>query len=295
LRAERWQRQLGMGLVDPSWGLSQRDDGARAWTALSEEDQQNLDYRMSVYAAQVHRMDWNIGRVVDYLKSTGQLDNTLVIFLSDNGACAEPYTDLGGGNMSAINDPYAGGAGGGKNLDGGSSYGTGWANASNTPFRRYKARLFEGGISTPLIIRWPEGMGTKAGRLTDINGYLTDIMPTLIEVSGASYPETFKGHKIKPLYSRSLLPTLQGKEQASPEWMFWEHYGERAVRKGDWKAIGRLDSEDWELYNLATDRTEMINLAGEHSELIGEMAAEWVKWAETHNVLPRFLGTRDDN
>nr|WP_224772627.1 sulfatase-like hydrolase/transferase [Pelagicoccus enzymogenes] len=149
LRASRWQRQIAAGLVAPSWGLSQRDDGARAWTQLTEQQVAELDYRMAVYAAMVHRMDYNIGRLVQHPQSTGQLDNTLLVFLNDNGACAEPYTDLGGGHFSAVNDPYAGGAGGGKNLHKGSSYGTGWANASNTPFRRYKAKLYEGGIATP--------------------------------------------------------------------------------------------------------------------------------------------------
>jgi len=134
-------------------------------------------------------------------------------------------------------------------------------------------------------------MKTEAGSLSPLHGYLTDIMPTLIDVSGATYPETYQGHTIKPLYSRSLLPTLLGEDQPGPEWMFWEHYGERAVRKGDWKAIGRLDSGEWELYNLANDRTEMINLAGEHPGMVKEMEEKWTGWAKTHDVLPKILET----
>ena len=294
LRAERWERQINMGLVSPSWGLSQRDDGARAWTALSAEDQSNLDYRMAVYAAQVHRMDWNIGRVVDYLEQAGKLENTVILFLSDNGACAEPYNDLGGGTMDAINDPYAGGAGGPAHPESGSSYGTGWANASNTPFRRYKAQVYEGGIATPLVVHWPDGLKTKPGSLTPARGYLTDIMPTFLELARADYPTQYNGHKVKPLYSESLVPVLQGTGRADPEWMFWEHYNDRAVRKGDWKAVGNIKRDEWELYNLATDRTESINLADEYPERVKDMAAKWEEWAIEHHVIPRFLGTLEN-
>lgn len=129
--------------------LSPRDDGARAWDTLKPEEHAELDYRMAVYAAQVHRMDHNVGRLVAHLRERGQLENTLILFLSDNGGCAEPYTDLGGGAFAAVNQPTAAGAGGRAAGTGGSSYGTGWANASNTPFRRYKSRLHEGGIATP--------------------------------------------------------------------------------------------------------------------------------------------------
>ena len=291
LRAERWQRQLQMGLVDPTWGLSPRDDGARPWSTLTEEQVQQMDYRMAVYAAQVHRMDWNIGRVIDYLEKTGELENTVIVFLNDNGACAEPYNDLGGGTMEAINDPYAGGAGGPTHPEGGSSYGTGWANASNTPFRRYKAKLYEGGIATPAIIHWPAGLKTKPGTITPARAYLTDIMPTFIELSGAIYPQEFSGHGIKPLYSESLVPVLDGEERNDPPWMFWEHYNDRAARKGDWKILGRIGSDDWELYNLSVDRTEINNLADKQPEIVTELARQWEEWARAHEVLPRFLGT----
>lgn len=293
LRAERWSRQLDEGLVDPSWGLSQRDDGARAWNKLTEQQKIDLDYRMAVYAAQVHRMDWNIGRVVETLRKRNQLDNTLIIFLSDNGACAEPYNDLGGGNMSAINDPYAGGMGAGKNRDGGSSYGTGWANASNTPFRRYKAKLYEGGIAAPLVVSWPLGLKTEPGSHTEDLGYLTDIMPTVLELTGASYPDEYKGNPIKPLYSQSLTPIFRGEGRGNSEWMFWEHYHDRAVRHGNWKALGRIGDDSWELYDLASDRAEMIDLASKHPEKVEAMARRWEEWAYAHEVLPNYRGTTE--
>ncbi|MCX7014255.1 MAG: arylsulfatase, partial [Candidatus Sumerlaeota bacterium] len=182
LREELHRRQLTMGLVKEEWGLSARDEGARPWRDLSEEQQRQLDYRMAVYAAQVHRMDANIGRLVKTLEDLGCLDNTLILFLSDNGGCAEPYTDLGGGAFEDINNPERSGA---------ISYGQGWANASNTPFRKFKVFVHEGGISTPLIAHWPAGIQTPQGAITDTPAYLIDIMPTMVELSGAAYPTYF--------------------------------------------------------------------------------------------------------
>jgi arylsulfatase len=249
---------------------------------LSDQQKKQLDYRMAVYAAQVHRMDYQVGRMVETLRTLGRLDNTVLFLLSDNGGCAEPYSDLGGGAFEDINHPDKFGA---------VSYGTGWANVSNTPFRRYKARLYEGGISTPLIVHWPAGLVTKPGSLTDARGFLSDILPTVLELVGAAYPADFNGHKITPLYGRSLAPVLQGRSMPQPEWMFWEHYSDRAARKGDWKILGRIGSDTWELYHLATDRTEQHNLAAEKPDLVAEMAAAWQNWAEAHQVLPRNLGS----
>ena len=282
LRDERWERQLAEGIVKKEWGLSPRDSGARAWETLSDEQKVQLDYRMAVYAAQVHRMDFQIGRVIDALREDGRLDNTVVMFLSDNGGCAEPYTDLGGAAFGQINNPDNGGA---------VSYGTGWANASNTPFRRFKSNLNEGGISTPLIVHWPAGLKTRPGALTETRGYLTDIVPTVLELAGAAYPAEFQGHPIKPLEGRSFASVLAGGGRPQPEWMFWEHYNDRAARKGDWKILGRIGSDHWELFNVANDRTEQHNLATEKPGLVTELATAWQKWAETHQVLPRFLGT----
>jgi len=292
IRATRWQRQIAAGLVDPSWGLSLRDDGARAWSTLTDQQIAELDYRMAVYAAMVHRMDHNVGRVVEHLRASGELDNTLLIFLNDNGACAEPYDDLGGGNFDAINDPYADGSGGGKKPAEGSAYGTGWANASNTPFRRYKSRLYEGGIATPLIVHWPDGLKTAPGSITRAKGYLTDMMPTFLEVAAASYPTEYNGHQIKPLYSSSLLPVLQNQTREAHDWMFWEHYGDRAVRHGDWKALGKIGSEEWELYDLAHDRIESIDLATQHPEILTPLTVAWEKWALEHEIFPNRKGTK---
>ncbi len=288
LRAERWQRQLAMGVVKPEWGLSQRDDGARSWNMLTDQQKNELDYRMAVYAAMVHRMDYNIGKLLDFLEKRGELENTLIFFLSDNGGCAEPYEDLGGGNFENINDPSKGGAA----KDNGSSYGTGWANASNTPFRRYKTRLHEGGIATPLIIHWPSGMEAEPGSLTDAPGFVADVMPTILDATGAKYPKTYhNGSKIHPLRSASLMPVIKTGTREQPAWMYWEHYGDRAVRHADWKALFNKITKQWELYDLASDRTESINLAEEKPELLATMIEKWETWASTNHVLPRHLPT----
>ncbi|MEM9160965.1 MAG: arylsulfatase, partial [Verrucomicrobiota bacterium] len=217
LRAERWQRMLNLGVVKAEWGLSPRDDGARSWNKLTEQQKRELDFRMAVYAAMVHRMDYNIGKVLAFLEKRNQLDNTLIFFLSDNGGCAEPYEDLGGGKFENINNPSKAGMA----KDNGTSYGTGWANASNTPFRRYKARLHEGGIATPLIIHWPVGMQAEPGSLTDAPGFVADFMPTILDATGATYPKTYHGgKKIHPLPSKSLMPVVKTGAREQPEWMF---------------------------------------------------------------------------
>ncbi|MBL9190686.1 MAG: arylsulfatase [Opitutaceae bacterium] len=290
LRAQRFARQQELGVVPANAKLSPRDDGARAWDALSAEEQTQLDYRMAVYAAQVHRMDHNIGRLVAQLRARGQLDNTLIFFLTDNGGCAEPYSDLGGGAFSAINQPAAAGSGGRNAGTNGSSYGTGWANASNTPFRRYKARLHQGGISTPLIAHWPAGLKTAPGSTTATLGYLTDFMPTVLELSGAAYPAELGGQRIQPLVGRSLAPVLRGGALPADRWLYWEQYNNKAVRHGHWKAVQPAEANSpWELYDLSTDPTELNNLAASRADKLRELTAAWEAWATSHRVLPKTI------
>jgi arylsulfatase len=278
LREERHARQIEMGIVREEWPLSPRDEGARAWDDLTEEQKTELDYRMAVYAAQVHCMDHNIGRVVQAQKERGRLDDTLILFLSDNGGCAEPYNDLGGGAFADINNPEKWGP---------ISYGQGWANASNTPFRRFKVQVYEGGIATPLIAHWPARIQAQKGKLTDSPGYLPDIMPTVIESAGASYPETFGGNAIVPLEGASLMPVLEKGTRPSPEWLFWEHMDNAAVRQGRWKALRAATRESWELYDMEADRTELQDRASESPELVKKLADRWQEWATTHQVLPK--------
>ncbi len=282
LREERLARQKQLGIVAPDVPLSERDPGARAWDALSGEDQQKLDYRMAVYAAQVHCMDYNVGRLVQTLRDRKLLDNTLIVFLSDNGACAEPYTDLGGQPQENINKP---------SIHSNVSYGTGWANLSNIPFRRFKSMLHEGGLSSPLIVHWPAGLKTKPGSLDATPGFLPDIMPTFIDVSGASYPEKINGQAITPLEGRSLLPILAASGKLEPRLFCWEQYGFKAVRDGNLKAVfspndsyDKLGSGKWELYDLASDRAELHDLAAQHPEKLQQLIGQWDAWAARAQV-----------
>ena len=285
---ERYAKLLTQGILSSTWPLSSRDDGARAWETLTEEQKTQLDYRMAVYAAQIHRMDWNIGRMVQTLRELGKLDNTMILFLSDNGGCAEPYHDLGGGAIEAVNLPKAEGSGG-KDAQGmgGSAYGTGWANASNTPFRRFKSMLHEGGIATPLIVHWPNGLKTGTGGLTHSMGYLADVMPTALEAAGATYPDSFNGETLHPLAGQSLVPIFRSGTRPDPEWMFWEQYNNRAVRHGRWKAVRPAGAGKWQLYDLEKDRTELNDLADEHPDILTKLTDAWDTWANTHQVLPK--------
>ena len=288
LREQRFARQRELGIVPAHARLSPRDDGARAWDTLKPEEHAELDYRMAVYAAQIHRMDHNVGRLVAHLRERGQLENTLILFLSDNGGCAEPYTDLGGGAFAAVNQPTAAGAGGRAAGTGGSSYGTGWANASNTPFRRYKSRLHEGGIATPLIAHWPAGLKTKPGALTASVGYLIDFMPTVLDVTGATYPRELAGQPIQPFVGRSLAPLFRGTELPADRWLYWEQYDNKAVRHGAWKAVQTAEKNSpWELYDLATDPTELRDQAAAQPARLNELTTAWTTWANTHRVLPK--------
>jgi arylsulfatase A-like enzyme len=280
LRLKRHAHQLDMGLLDKKWPLSDRDPGVRPWNVLSEQEKRELEYRMAVYAAQIYAVDYNVGKVVDALKKMNKLDNTLLIFLDDNGGCPEPWTDKGGGDFSDINDPAKSGS---------ISYGQGWANASNTPFRRFKTELYEGGMSTPLIVHWPDRIVSQQGKMTDAVGYLLDIMPTVLEVSGAEYPTEFNGHKIHPLEGQSLMPAFETGNLKQHEWMFWEHVNGNAVRWGKWKAVKPKDGGDdtWELYDVEADRTETRNLATEQPEVFEKLKAEWHEWAVRCHVVPK--------
>ncbi len=284
LRKERFERQLKMGLFDAKTQLTPRDERVRPWDTVSDEQKKESDYRMAVYAAQVFCVDYNIGKLVQYLKDTKQFDNTLIMFLSDNGACAEPYKEFGGGEITEINDP---------NKSGAISYGIGWANLSNTPFRNYKVNAEEGGIATPFIAHWPKGIKKQRGKITNTQSHIINIMPTILEIVGAGYPENFNGNAILPLEGKSLLPTFIHGSQPEPEYQFWEHSNNCAVRKGKWKAVSRFGTDEWKLYNLETDRTEMINLAEQYPDIVQDLVSQWQQWAMRCKVIPK--GTKTTN
>jgi arylsulfatase len=249
--------------------MTPRDRRVPAWDTLDDEQKRQWDLRMAVYAAQIDRMDQSIGRILTKLREIGAEKNTLVMFLSDNGGCAE-IIDRGKPGVPA------GGA------DSFLSYGVGWANASNTPFRLYKHWVHEGGISTPLIASWPAVI--KSPGLTPQPGHVTDLMATCADVAGAAYPRSVQGREIIPLEGRSLRPVFEGRAREA-RLIFWEHEGNRAVRLGPWKLVARHKGP-WELYDLDADRTELHNLAAQHPEKVREMVALYDSWAQRCGVVP---------
>jgi len=263
LREERHKRQIEMGLLDPKWPLTPRDKSAPAWDDV--KDKEMWDLRMAVYAAQVDRMDQGIGRLLAKLREIGKLDDTLIMFLTDNGGCAEA---IDRGQKGVPPGP----------VDSFLSYHLPWANASNTPFRLYKHWVHEGGISSPFIVHWPSVIKDR-GKLTSQVGHTIDLMATCLDVAGGEYPRIFNGKEIQPFEGKSLLPIFENVGGASvPRVLFWEHEGNRAVRQGKWKLVSRY-REGWELYDLEADRTELTNLAARHPGKAAELAGKYAEWA----------------
>ena len=272
LREQRHAKQIELGIMDKSWPLSPRPEQVKAWDNLSEEEKDRFDHIMAIYAATVTHMDTAVGRLVEALKFRGVLDNTLILFMSDNGGNAE-----GGPNGT-----FEGKQPGSK--DSTVFCGQSWATLENTPLRRYKHYNHEGGISTPLIVHWPARI-KDAGALRKQPGHLIDVMATCVDAGGAKYPAEFKGKPVLPMEGRSLLPAFDNKP-IEREALYWEHEGNAAIRVGDWK-LGRLGRNGaWELYDLKTDRTELKNLEAEKAELARDLAAKWEAWAERAQVKP---------
>jgi arylsulfatase len=243
-------------------------------------------------------MDQGIGRILTALEETGQIDNTLIIFLSDNGACAEDIPDgvsakelvhqlmiakehtRTGKPVHLGNDPSL--------MPGGEdtyqSYGVAWANLSNSPFRLYKHWIHEGGIATPFIVHWPNGIQEKGG-LRHNPGQLPDVMATILDVTGATYPKTYDGNDILPCEGESLVPSFTAAYNARGP-LFWEHEGNAAVRVGKWKLVRKYPGP-WELYDMEIDRTEMNDLAAEQPARVKEMTAQYEQWASRCGVIPR--------
>ena len=306
IRAERFERLMEMGIGEPAWELPPRSEvmiekrdmgyGGKAnpaWDSWGEERQKDLARRMSVYAAMVDRMDQNIGRVIRRLEESGELENTLIIFLSDNGACAE-FNPLGFDIESSRDNILNTGARlGSLGLPGTYiSYGSGWAMTCNTPLNLYKHYIHEGGISTPFILHWPAGIHSP-GTIDKRPAHIMDVMATCVEVSGAVYPEMNQGTKVLPMEGMSLMPVMQGIE-GDARTLGFEHERNRGYLKGDWKIVSEeYRGNEWELYNISEDRLEQNNLADKYPEKVKELEAEYQAWAERVLVLPYFE-TMDD-
>lgn len=299
IRSERFKRMQEIGILEPGVRLSPRgyvtkvpnrnqnspyfDKPIPEWNVLPCDRRADLTRRMAIFAAMVEIMDRNIGRVVEDLKKNNELENTLIIFLSDNGACAEwdPYGF--DDNPYPANRLYRGDELKEMGTKGTfHSYGTGWANACNTPFRLYKHYNHEGGISAPFILHWPKGTQRK-GDIDRQPAHLVDLSATILDVAKASYPKTWNGKPILPKAGISLRPVLQGKPLPKRP-IFFEHEGNRAVRHGKWKIVWTNFTKKWELYDISKDRSEMNNLASKHPSKVEELSKLWHKWAETHFV-----------
>ena len=228
---------------------------------------------MEVYAAMVDRLDRGIGRVLAALDETGVADNTVVMFLSDNGGCASWPTAAKEPGFLEYNEGIPVGDGRGYEF-----VGKGWGWAQNAPFRRFKTWTYEGGIATPMIVRWPGRV--EGGSITHQVGHVIDFMPTLLELGGAEYPEEYDGREILPVEGKSLAPIFRGEEREGHDSIGWELYGNRAIRQGDWKLVWGAGEKRWELYNLKTDRSETNNLARKSPDRVEAMIQDWEAWAK---------------
>lgn len=268
MRARRHQRMKDLGIVDRKWAVPPSD--APPWAKVPEEKKAELDLRMAIYAAQVDRMDQGIGRIVAGLKKNGVFENTLVLFLADNGGCAEVIERGQPGGVLGEDSSFA-------------SYGRGWAWLSNAMLRLFKHWVHGGGVSSPLIAHWPKGIPAH-GELRRQSGHLIDIMATCLDVAQAKYPAEYQGHKITPLEGKSLVPAFANRP-VEREAIYWEHEGNKAVLVGNWKLVSQHPGP-WELYNLQDDRAETKDLAQAEPARVQELSALWQRWAERANVLP---------
>jgi arylsulfatase len=293
LREKRMARLHASGILDDTAQLSDRDPTQPSWNDAQYKDWQLR--RMEAYAAQIDRMDHGVGRIVDALEQGGLLDDTLIVFLSDNGASDEalPLVELerfktrsdilrtrtrDGREVRIGNEPSI--MPGGEDTY--ASYGRAWANLSNTPFRYYKRWVHEGGIATPLIVHWPGGR-LAAGSVVKTACQLVDVLPTVLEATGVAFLERNAGHDVLPLEGRSLLPALQG-QRIPDATQYWEHTGNAAIRRGNWKLV-RDYPKPWELYDLARDRSELHDVAAQNPEIVAGLAAEWQRWADRVGVI----------
>ncbi len=267
IRKVRFEKQKQLGIFPGELILPSLPDHMVPWDSLTAQEKEFESFRMSVYAAMVDRLDQNLGRLVDYLEEKGVLENTLIMICSDNGAC--PFER----SRNLEIPPWEGGSF--------LLYDASWATVSNTPLKHYKQTQFEGGISSPMIVHWP-GRIIESGRWETTPGHLIDIMATCLDVSDTDYPEQ---EGIEPLQGKSLLPLMRGEEKENHEELYFTFTTNHALRKGDWKLVS-FYGHRWELYNMAEDRLEQHDLAGQYPELVKELSERWYHLAEHKDRLP---------
>lgn len=295
IRHNRQRRLVDLGLLDPSWAPTDRDPSVPAWDDVGDHEWQTR--RMQVYAAQVTRMDRGIGTIVAALESAGVLEDTLVVFLSDNGGSAEEMRDGWADELPHVPAHIRRTTRGGRRVRLGNtpevvpgpentfaSYGRAWANVSNTPFREYKHWVHEGGIATPLIAHWPAA-GLDTGTICHQPGQLPDVMATVLAATGVDFPDDFPNRDPLPIEGMSLLPAWRGERTVERE-LFFEHEGNAAVRRGRWKLVRKFD-RDWELFDIVADRGELRDLSESHPAVVADLAASYQAWAARCGVIPR--------
>ena len=283
-RRERWQRLREMGIVNcdlapldvtfrpryfkpevmQTLGPGEVDHPV-PWNDLTSEQKRFQATKMAIHAAMVDRMDREIGRVLDQVRTMGAFDDTIVFFLSDNGADATVMVRGDG------HDPSAKPGSEQTFL----CLGPGWASASNAPFRRHKIWVNEGGISTPLVVHWPKGIAAR-GELRQCVGHVIDFVPTILELVGGQATDTWKGLEAPPLAGRSLARVLDRDGPVERDELFFHHEGNRAIRSGNWKLVSAQEDHDvWELFDLAADRSEQHDLSRQHPEIVTRLANRW--------------------
>ncbi|MDN5210755.1 arylsulfatase [Fulvivirgaceae bacterium BMA12] len=291
IREARYNKMVDLGIVDPvTTPLSPEMREVKDW-----ESNPNKVYdarKMAVHAAMIDRIDQGLGKIISKLKEKNQLDNTVILFLSDNGASPETpgeggfdrnsetrdgkqviYTTHDKSVMPGPETTYAG-------------IGREWANVANTPFRFWKAKTFEGGITTPLIAHWPKGITSQAGTTNHSPGHVIDLMATCLDLAKIPYPDQFNNKKVTPLEGKSLMPIFKSGSREGHKTIFFEHYWSKALRAGKWKIVA-LPNDEWELYNLEEDRTELNNLANELPDKVTELSQLWEEEALRLDVFPQ--------
>jgi len=284
LREERWKKMKEKGIINTALPPTEQEVGPPydfpeaikmfgpnevnrpvSWNTLSPEQQKFQATKMSIHAAMVDRMDQEIGRIIAFLKEKNRLENTLILFLSDNGASAEMMVRGDG------HDPSAEPGSAKTHL----CIGPGWSSASNTPLRRHKTWVHEGGISTPFIVHWPEGI-KEGGVLRHTPAHLIDVVPSVLEVAGASLPREWNGVSVPPFPGKSIVPAFQADSRVERPYLWWSHEGNNALREGDFKIV-KAKGSVWELYDLSVDRGEQNNLATKDPDRLKRMAETWTK------------------
>ena len=311
LRKERFERQKESGLAQSTWNLTELSDvpvdpkeptngyaGKQNphWDDLTDLRREDLAYRMAIYAAMVEHVDKGIGKIIDKLEAQGELDNTLIMITSDNGACYEwgpfgfdVHNHVVGAVLHEARFPPKMGLKGTYH-----SVGSGWANLSNTPFRLYKHFNHEGGNCSPLITHWPNGI-KKPNRWVRTPVHLIDFMPTFLDASNAKYPSEVDGRSIQPYEGMSLSPIFAGGDKLEERTLYFDHFRSSAIRKGDWKLVRcneQLNDRKWELYNIGDDRCETNDLINDKPEMFKALEQDWLAWAKRVKLAPYYTHTQ---